>query len=243
MIRVLVHGANGHMGRLLCKLISEDKDFELAGKVDPNGEDALKSLDEFTGTCDMLIDFSFHTTAPGIIDWALKNNTAVMIATTGHTAEEREKIIAASEQLPVFYSATMSTAVAMLANMAKKAAQMFPDADIEIVETHHRRKMDAPSGTALLIANKIREARVGAEIVEGRSGISKRGENEIGISSLRLGNIPGTHEVILNTGNQQITLKHEAFDRSLFADGAMVAARFLYGKPAGLYDMYSIFKD
>lgn len=243
MIRILVHGACGHMGRILCGLIEKSDKFELAGRVDAMGEGVMKTLDEFEGQTDMVIDFSFHTTAPAIIDWALRHNTAVMIATTGHTEEERKIITDASERIPVFYSATMSVGVALLANMAKKAAAVFPDADIEIVESHHNRKVDAPSGTALLFANKIKEARPGAEIVSGRSGMSKRQENEIGISSLRLGNLPGTHEVIINTGNQQISFKHEVFDRSLFAEGALSAAEFLYGREAGLYDMYSIFND
>lgn len=243
MIRILVNGANGYMGRILCDLIEKSDKFELAGKVDISGDGVMRSLDEFEGQTDMVIDFSFHTSAPGVIDWAIRNNTAAMIATTGHTEEEKKLIIDASERIPVFYSATMSIGVAMLANMAKKAAALFPEADIEIVESHHNRKVDAPSGTALLLAEKIKEARPGAGIVTGRSGMSKRQANEIGIASLRLGNLAGTHEVIINTGNQQISLKHETFDRSMFAEGALSAAEFLYGKKAGLYNMYSIFTD
>lgn len=245
MIKVIVNGALGHMGSILSRLVSESEKFELAGAVDAGsqGGDVLKSLEDFHGEADIVIDFSHHTAAPAIIKWATEHKVPVIIATTGHTEEEKAQIEAAGKNIPVFMSANMSLGVALLASMAKKVAAVFPDADIEIVEKHHNRKIDAPSGTALMLAEAVKESRPGATIVCGRSGMSKRGVNEIGISSLRLGNLSGTHEVIINTGTQSITLGHEVYDRALFAEGALDAAEFLVGKPAGVYCINDIFED
>ena len=160
-----------------------------------------------------------------------------MIATTGHTEEEKELIRRASSTIPVFYSANMSVGVAVICRLAKQAAAAFPEADVEIVETHHHRKMDAPSGTALMLAEGIREVRPDSVITTGRSGQGKREANEIGIQSVRLGNVVGIHEIMISTGNETITIKHEASDRALFADGAAVAAEYLICKSAGLYNM------
>lgn len=153
------------------------------------------------------------------------------------TEEELKYIDECAEIIPVFRSANMSIGVAVLAAFAAEAARVIPDADIEIVETHHRNKLDAPSGTALLIANEIKTSRPEAEFVCGRSGMKKREDNEIGINSIRCGNVVGIHEVIISTPAETITLKHEAHDRSLFAKGAVSAAKFLIGKRAGLYNI------
>jgi 4-hydroxy-tetrahydrodipicolinate reductase len=127
-----------------------------------------------------------------------------------------------------------------LVELAKKAAAAMPDADIEIVEKHHNRKVDAPSGTALMIANAIQTVRRGTQLLLGRSGMTKREPNEIGIHAVRMGNIIGEHEVLIGTDSQTITIKHEAHSRSLFAEGAVAAAAFLVAQPAGLYDMKSM---
>ena len=131
----------------------------------------------------------------------------------------------------------MSLGVALLIELAKKTAAAFPEADIEIVETHHNRKADAPSGTALAIGRAIQTVREDAPFCLGRAGMQKRTAGEIGFHAIRRGNIPGIHEVIVSTDTQAITLKHEVYDRALFADGAMSAAGYLAGKPAGLYQM------
>ena len=146
----------------------------------------------------------------------------------------------ASSSIPVFVSANMSVGIAMLANFAKMAVAAMPDADVEIVEKHHNRKLDAPSGTALMIADTIKEVRPEAKYVFGRHGMAKRAPEEIGIHSLRMGNTVGIHEVIINTGTQILTLKHEAQDRALFAEGALAAAEFMVGKAPGLYNMDDI---
>ena len=149
----------------------------------------------------------------------------------------------ASSKIPVFFSANMSIGIALLAELAQRTAAAFPDAEIEIIEKHHDRKVDAPSGTALAIARALQTVRPDAEIVTGRSGMGKRTKTEIGIHAIRMGNIPGEHEVLIGTNNQTISLKHETHDRALFAEGALAAAAFLQGKGPGLYDMQSLLAD
>ena len=148
----------------------------------------------------------------------------------------------AAKSVAIFRSANMSIGIAVLADFAKRAAALMPEADIEIIEKHHNQKLDAPSGTALMLANEIKEAKTDAVFVCGRYGHQKRTEKEIGIHALRMGGVIGEHEVILATPTETITLKHEAHTRALFADGALVAAGFLVGKPAGIYTMKDIVK-
>ena len=170
----------------------------------------------------------------------MNNHLPLVLATTGQTDEERAEILAASEKIPLFFAANYSLGIALLIELAKKTAALMPDAEIEIIEKHHDRKLDAPSGTALAIAKAICEVRPAATIHNGRSGYGKRTPEEIGIHAIRMGNIVGEHEVIIGTPNQTLTLKHEAHSRSLFAEGALAAAEFLCDKPAGLYDMKSL---
>ena len=245
MIKVIVSGALGRMGSITVEKVNQAADMELAAAVDVFAKEGptLSSLEQFAGQADIIIDFSHHTGTPALMDWAVKHNTAVIMCTTGHDEAEKAAIYAAGQQIPVFYSANMSLGVALLAELAKKTAAAFPDADIEIVETHHNRKVDAPSGTALLLGNAIKEVRQDATFNMGRSGMAKRTPEEIGFHAIRRGNIPGIHEVIVSTDNQCITLKHEVYDRALFADGALSAARFMAGKRAGMYEMADIIKE
>lgn len=239
MIKVIMNGAMGRMGKEIVKSIEESDDVEIAALIDINGDgkDVLRAIDDFTGDADVIIDFSHHTAVHSVLDYAKKRNIPAVVATTGMTEEELKYIDECAESVPVFRSANMSIGVAVLAAFAAEAARVIPDADIEIVETHHRNKLDAPSGTALLIANEIKTSRPEAEFVCGRSGMKKREDNEIGINSVRCGNVVGIHEVIISTPAETITLKHEAHDRSLFAKGAVSAAKFLIGKRAGLYNI------
>ena len=186
---------------------------------------------------DCIIDFSHHAGTGALLAYATERNIPVVLATTGHTEEEKLLIADAASKIPLFHSANMSLGIALLVELAKITAKTFPDADIEIIEKHHNRKLDAPSGTALLLANAIREIREKAKPVFGRSGQAKREADEIGVHAIRMGNIVGEHEVIVGTDTQTITLKHEAHSRALFAEGALAAAEYLIGKPAGLYDM------
>ena len=172
----------------------------------------------------------------------MEKNLPVVIATTGHTEDELDLIREAAKCVPVFYSGNMSLGIALLTELARTAAKMFPDADVEIVESHHNQKLDVPSGTALMLARAVQDARPESTLLVGRHENGKRTKAEIGIHSLRMGNTVGIHEVIVNTGTQVITLKHEAQDRSLFAEGALSAAAFLVGKSAGMYSMDDIVK-
>ena len=244
-MKIIINGAGGRMGQEICRLANEGyKDSSLAAMVDKMGGDGmLTSVSDFSGDADVIIDFSHHTAAPEVAKFAAKRGIALVMATTGHTDEELAAINQAAKSVPVFMSANMSLGVALLAELAKKTAEIFPDADIEIIEKHHNRKLDAPSGTALMIARAIENVRKGCKFVYGRCGQQKREVGEIGIHAIRGGNIVGEHEVIVCTDTQIITLKHEAQSRSLFAEGAMTAAAFICGKDAGFYDMNDIAKS
>lgn len=242
MMRVIVNGANGRMGSEIVSMIQKESsnlDATLAAAVDVTGgcHGVFSSLAEYTGTADVIIDFTFHTTAETLTEYAVTRGLPVVIATTGHTQEELAVIRRAALKIPLFHSSNMSVGVALLIEFARQAARAFPKADIEIVEKHHNRKKDAPSGTAMTIADALAEIRSGAEIKCGRSGFEERDPDEITIHSLRMGDIVGEHEVFITTYTQQLALRHEAFSRTLFAEGAICAAKFLLGKPAGYYRM------
>ena len=247
-MNVLLSGIGGHMGREVAALARDGyRGAVLTVGIDPyfNGECEIPvypSLDSVPDDAkiDCIIDFSHHTMAPEIMAFAADRGIPTVMATTGHTEEETAAIKAAAERIPVFFSANMSLGVALLVELAKNAAAAMPEAEIEIIEKHHDRKLDAPSGTALMIANAISEVRPEAYPVVGRSGHGKRTKEEIGIHAIRMGNVVGEHEVIVATQNQTITLKHEAHSRALFAEGALAAAQFITNKAAGLYDMKSL---
>lgn len=242
-MKILINGAGGRMGRALRAMIDQGaRGAELAGMVDPyvKEEGMLASLQEFTGECDCIIDFSNHAGVLELLEYAQERKLPVVICTTGHTASELEAIEAASARIPVFHSGNMSLGIALLVELARKTAAMFPDADIEIVESHHNQKLDVPSGTALMLAKAVQEARPESWLLVGRHENGKRTRQEIGIHSLRMGNTVGIHEVIVNTGTQIITLKHEAQDRALFAEGALAAGAFLVSKAPGMYAMQDI---
>lgn len=242
MIKVLINGACGRMGKEVEKIVEASEVMTVAAKVDKMAAESgcYTDINDFGGQADVIIDFSNHLGTKELLDYAVKNNIATVVATTGHTPDELAYIEEASEKIAVFHSANMSLGVALLCELAVKAAATMPDADIEIIETHHNRKLDAPSGTALMIANAIKAVREKAEFIFGREGNAKREKNEIGVHAVRRGNIVGIHEVLVSTDSQTITLKHEAHSRALFAEGAVSAAEFILGKGAGLYNMNSI---
>ena len=237
-MRAVLCGANGAMGKLICGLLGE----EIVGKVSIDGENGVARTFAELGKveADVVIDFSHHTAVSDVLNYAKEIGAAVVEGTTGHTPEEKERIFSAAKDIPVFYSGNMSLGIAVLCRLAKQAAAVFPDADIEIVETHHTRKVDAPSGTALMLFNAIKEVRPEAVANCGRSGEGKRTKEEIGIHALRLGSVVGVHEVHIHTQNQSLTLKHESVSRSMLAEGAVEAAKFMVGKEKGLYNMESI---
>ena len=237
-MRAVVCGANGAMGKLICGILGD----EVVGKVSIDGENGVpRTFDELPErNPDVLIDFSHHSSAEAVVTYAKKVGCAVVLGTTGHTSEEKQLILNASKDIPIFYAGNVSLGIAVLCRLAKQAAAFFPDADIEIVEIHHNRKVDAPSGTALMLFNAVKEVRPNAVANCGRSGECKRTRNEIGIQAVRMGNVVGIHEVHICTANQTLTLKHESGSRAMLADGAVDAARFMLGKAKGLYDMNDI---
>ena len=237
-MRAVLCGANGAMGKLISQILGD----EVVGKVSIDGENgAAKTFAELGEVAaDVVIDFSHHSAAADVLSYARKINAAAVIGTTGHTPEEKAMIYAAAEEIPVFYAGNVSLGIAVLCRLVKQAASFFPDADIEIVETHHTRKVDAPSGTAHMLFNAIKEVRPNAVEHCGRSGEGKRTKDEIGVHALRLGSVVGIHEVHIHTASQSLTLKHESGSRQMLADGAVDAARFMVGREKGFYNMESI---
>ena len=242
---VIVNGAGGRLGQEVLKAAKGAGHSVVA--VDKSGVSpesvTYRDLADYTGAADVVIDFSSHLATAELIDYVVKRSLPLVLATTGQTAEEKEMIYAAAKSVPLFFSANMSFGVALLISLVKKAAEMLPGDDIEIVETHHNHKADAPSGTAIMIAGAISDTLGGRKIVKGRNGLSKRERGEIGISSIRIGSVVGKHEVMFGDGTETITLTHEAHDKALFASGALRAAAFLVKKPAGLYDMQSLVEE
>ena len=233
---IIVNGALGRMGQQVCRILAESGDT--AVKVDKaGGEGVFSSLAEYTGHADAVIDFSNHAGAKELADYCVSRKLPLVAATTGYTPEELALLEQAAETVPVFQSFNMSIGVALLARLVKQAAAVFGGADVEIIEAHHNRKADAPSGTALMLADAVKSQRPDSEYVFGRSGQHKRQPNEIGIHAIRMGNVVGEHEVIFGTDSQTITLKHQAHDRALFAEGALTAARFVVDQKPGFYHM------
>ena len=246
-MKVIINGALGKMGVELTRIIGEsDGKFEVAAGVDARSDGTIGTypkLSDFSGDADIIIDFSHHAATKDLMEYAVKRNLPVIVSTTGHDEAELKMIDDASKSIPVFHSANMSLGVAMLSDFACCAATLMPDADVEIIETHHNQKLDAPSGTALMLAKDIKCVKEDAEFVCGRSGQHKREKQEIGIHAVRRGGIVGIHEIIFSNGTETITIKHEAHSRSLFADGALVAAEFLINKTPGLYNMNSLVSE
>lgn len=240
-MRAILCGAGGAMGRLIGDILEE----EVVGRVSLDGfQGAARTFEELGDVNgELVIDFSHHSAIDDVLRYAKAHGCGLVIGTTGHTADEKERIYQTAKELPVFYSGNMSMGIAVLCRLAKQAAACFPDADIEIVEIHHNRKVDAPSGTAHMLFHALRQVRPEAVEVCGRSGEGKRKSGEIGIASLRMGNVVGVHEVHICTGSQTLTLRHEAGSRQMLAEGAVEAAQFVVGKPRGLYTMEELLEE
>ena len=251
-MKILFHGICGRIGQETIRITREGyREAEIVCGVDINATEGIGEIPCYTSfdridralAVDCIIDFSHHSAIGPLLKYATANRLPVIVATTGHTEEELKMIDEAAKVIPIFRSGNMSLGISLLIELAKTTAANMPDANIEIVETHHNRKLDAPSGTALMIADAIRTVRSAARYVLGRSGQGKRTDEEIGIHAIRMGNVVGTHEVIIGTDSQTITLKHEAHSRALFAEGALAAASYLCGKPAGMYNMQSMIAE
>lgn len=242
-MRILINGYLGHMGREVAALAGNGyRGAELVCGVDQIADHSgavpcYAGFDGIEESVDCVVDFSHHSCTEALLAYCTAKGLPLVLATTGQTDDERAAIAEAAKQIPLFFAANYSLGIALLVELAKKTAEAMPDAEIEIIEKHHNRKLDAPSGTALAIARAIQTVRPDSELNLGRSGMAKRSPTEIGIHAIRMGNIVGDHEVIVGTPNQTITLKHEAHSRALFAEGALAAAAWLMGKGPGLYDM------
>ena len=239
-MKVIVNGSGGYMGGILCRLVEEgNQGAELAAAVESfaTSEGAFSSLEAFTGEADCIIDFSHPSGTKALVDYAVSRKLPLVISTTGQEEKEMDMIRRAAKEIPVFFSHNMAIAAVLVGQLCKSIAKAFPEADIEIIDYHHNRKVDVPSGTALMIANAIKEVKQDATFNIGRPSNGKRTKEEIGIHALRLGNVVGTHEIIFDTGSQTFTIRHEAHDRAMFAEGSITAAAFLIKQVPGLYTM------
>ena len=240
-MRIILTGYTGHMGREVRTCAEAAENCKIVAGVDlmiPASEGiCVKTFGECTADADVIIDFSHHSMTGELLDFAEAKKLPVVLATTGQTEEEKTRIREAAKHIPIFLAANYSLGIATLTDLVKRAVALYPDSEIEIVEQHHDRKLDAPSGTALSLFNAIKEVRPEATANCGRSGQGKRTKDEVGIHAVRMGNIVGIHEVMISTQNERISLKHEAFGRGVFAEGSLKAAAFLVGKAAGMYDM------
>lgn len=245
MTHILINGVCGHMGRVIADVIAGREDCTVLAGVDPVGAaygdfPVYPSFDQVEEKADVIIDFSHPSALEGMLEYAKSHFTPVVIGSTGYTPEQKQEIQDAAKEIPVFFSFNMSLGVNLLVNLAKKAAQVLADQfDIEIVEKHHNQKLDAPSGTALMIADAIQETMGGNMVYQydRHAQRKKREHNEIGIHSVRGGTIVGEHQVIFAGRDEVITLTHEAHSKQVFAVGAVNAAVFLEKKTPGLYDM------
>ena len=242
-MKIIVNGAGGKMGGILCRMIEESPLHTLAGKIDKYADGCARSLSELAVQADLVIDFSHHSAIPSLMDEVCQMKLPVVVCTTGLNEEETAAVKQAAKEVPVFFSANMSLGIALLCDLAKLAAKTMAGADIEIVEAHHNRKLDAPSGTALMLANAIREVLPEKHLNCGRSGQQKREKDEIGMHAIRMGNVVGMHEIHIATETQIITLRHEAQDRGVFAEGAIRAGEYLVNKAPGLYCMEDLVKE
>ncbi len=245
MTDILLCGANGKMGRVIENVISGREDMRVVAGVDLNTNaygsfPIYSSIDEFDGKADVIIDFSHPMLLKTLLPYAVRTGTPLVAATTGYSEEQLAAIREASGKVAVFFTFNMSLGVNLLLDLARKAVTVLGDQfDVEIVEKHHNQKIDAPSGTAIMLANALNEAAGNRYRYEydRHSKRQKREKNEIGIHSVRGGTIVGEHEVIFAGRDEILTLTHTAMSKEVFAVGAVNAAGFLKGKSAGLYQM------
>lgn len=246
MTSVIMHGCNGKMGQTIAGLIAGDEEITLAAGVDAfdegkNDFPVFTSLEKCDVEADVVIDFSAAPAIDGLLDYCVEKQLPCVLCTTGLSDEQLEKVKEASKKVAILKSANMSLGINTLMKLLKEAAEILAPAgfDIEIVEKHHRLKVDAPSGTALALGDSVSEALGGEyEYVYDRSGRrEKRPKKEIGFSAVRGGTIVGDHDVIFAGEDEVITFSHRAYSKAVFGKGAIQAAKFLKGRPAGLYDM------
>lgn len=249
MIKILMHGCNGAMGRVIAQLAEKDAGVEITAGIDVNGQQLFSypvfpSLADCTKEADVIIDFSSAVAVDILLDYSMAKNIPVVVCTTGLSQVQTDKIQETSQKTAVLRSANMSVGVNLLLKMVREAAATLAaaDFDIEIIEKHHNQKVDAPSGTALALADSMNEALGNTFHYQYDRTLerSKRDKKEIGIQSVRGGSIVGEHDVIFAGTDEVITFSHTAYSKAIFAKGALEAAKFLAGKPKGLYSMADV---
>lgn len=244
MIKLLVNGCNGKMGQEVIQALDKFEDFVLIGGFDKinNGNFSFPvytSFEKIEEQPDIIIDFSIPIATLNILEYAKQNHIPIVIATTGFSDEQNNKIIEYSKDIPIFKSANMSCDINLMAKILTQVSIALKHTDIEIIETHHNRKIDSPSGTAILLANAINKALDNSLTYEfnRHNKREKRSKNEIGFSSIRGGNIVGEHTVQFLGENETFEITHKAYSRSIFAEGALKAAMYLINKENGIYTM------
>lgn len=249
MIKVIMHGCNGKMGQVISGIVAEDADMEIVAGVDAsnhiqNTYPVFHSIKECDVEADVVIDFCAAPAVDGLLEYCVEKQVPCVLCTTGLSNEQLAAVEEASKKVAILKSANMSLGINTLLKLLKEATAVFEPAgfDIEIVEKHHNLKVDAPSGTALALADAINEELDNSfDYVYDRSQVrEKRSKKEIGISAVRGGTIVGDHDVIFAGMDEVITFSHRAYSKSVFAKGAVQAAKFLAGKPAGRYEMSDV---
>ena len=242
-MKVIINGYSGTMGQVLIKCVADDEELELVAGISPkhhdvDGFNTYSSFADVKEDSDVVIDFSNPLALDGILEYCLKTKTPVVLATTGYNDEEMEKIHEAAKQIPVFLSFNMSLGVNILLKLVKEAAKNLANFDIEIIEKHHNKKVDSPSGTAVMIANAVKEIREQSEFIYGRHGrTGKRQQNEVGIHAVRGGTIVGEHSAIFAGNDEILEINHSARSKNVFAEGAIAAAKYLVNQQPGFYNM------
>lgn len=250
VMKIIISGICGRMGQTVASLAKEGcHGAELVCGVDKRaiGDFDIVCLESFdmlphgvSENADCIVDFSHHSNTAELLDYAVKTELPVIIGTTGQNDDEMKIIRGASKKIAVFLAPNCSLGIALLAELARQVAIVMPDAEIEIVERHHDRKADAPSGTAYALADVIRSVRPNIKNNAGRHGDGIRERDEIGIHSIRIGNFAGDHEIMFGTPTQTLTIKHEAHDRAIYAEGALAAAEFICSLPSGSTGVYGM---
>ena len=250
MVNIVICGANGKMGKNVYNCISERDDCKVVGGIDVYTKEyadfpIVDSPSKLPVKPDVIIDYSNPASLDGLLEYCLSTGTPAVLATTGYNDEQISRIKAAASQIPVFFTFNMSLGINLLVQLAKKAAEILGDQfDIEIVEKHHNQKIDAPSGTAIMLANAINETLDNSKhyVYDRHSQRKKREKSEIGMHAIRGGTIVGEHDVIFAGHDEVITLSHSAASKMVFAEGSVNAAVYLAGREPGLYDMASLVK-
>lgn len=243
MIKLLLNGCNGKMGKIISEMAKSSSTVSIVSGIDKNSSNlnypCYNSINECNDDIDVILDFSRPDALGALCEYSKEKNIPIVFCTTGFTPEDLLKINSLSKEVAVFHSANMSIGINIINNILKSISNMlYKDFDIEIIEKHHNQKVDSPSGTALLLANTIKDSIKDETVfVNGRDGIKKRDPEEIGIHAVRGGNIIGDHEIIFAGKGECIEIKHTAISREVFAVGALKACEYLYKKDKGLYTM------